>query len=123
MSIENPVREAYVHTEQTDEELRHLAMHLVHGNIFGSWDCPDTDILRMVFLTVGLYTTENLQELKDAGVHGFYEYMDKAGPRTINDYPMFLSVKFLSKNEMEKMSAYCDQLIKIEESFLEGEMK
>lgn len=44
-----------------------------------------------------------------------YEYMDKAGPRSVNGYPMFMSINVLSIEETKKFADKYNKYIKLRE--------
>jgi hypothetical protein len=52
-------------------------------------------------------------------IGAIYEYMDRAGPRSINGMPMFTSCKFLTQAEYKEVCEYIQEIKKIRQSFLQ----
>jgi hypothetical protein len=53
-------------------------------------------------MVLALSDKEQLKELQKLDIGMFYEYMDKAGPRSINGMPCFFSVQYLNRGDFEK---------------------
>lgn len=88
----------------TAEALKTLADDIRAGRIFTSAHIATHDnVLGLVFMPLAFMSAEDRETLRDVGMA--YEYLDKAGPRCINGYPMFFSVRLLSKEDTEKVFA------------------
>lgn len=72
-----------------ENEIRLVAKGLVEGRIFTFMDC-EPDMIGSVFMPVGLGC---LSEYDFDQIGCVFEWMDKAGERGINGYPMFLSCR------------------------------
>ena len=95
--------------------LRSVALEIVEGKIFGSWQLANPDIeLRLVFMVLVFCKKEDMPE--DAYV--VYEYMANAGPGSVNGLPMFFSCYFMTKTEFETVSNYVEEIKKLRKSFL-----
>lgn len=103
------------YTELTRKEWRKLSMDIADGQVFGSWDIrpEDRESTRpMVFMCLalgGLDITES-QLIADPRFPkneltpvAFYEYYDKAGPRSINGYPCFFSHHVLLGDDIKRV--------------------
>lgn len=84
---------------QSEEALTNLAKDIAMNLVFTSdhvrreeWD----NILGMVFMPValGAFSDYSDEGRKDIGM--IYEYFDKAGPRSINGYPIFFSFSIVN---------------------------
>ena len=90
---------------KTPEEIKKIAMDIHLNLIFTDRHVENPNDLGMVFmpLVFGLPMTD--EEVKEIGM--IYEYMSKAGPRSVNGYPCFGSLAFLNhadtKLVMEKL--------------------
>jgi len=117
---------------RSDEELRKLAVDIVAGNVFGTWSIDggwSNDIVRSVFMVIGLGgLSAGLIELlnndprfdgENTKVH-VDEFMSEAGPRSINGYPIFMSLNLLLGDDVDKVFEYADELLAKEEEFLNG---
>lgn len=94
-----------IYTPRTSEEIRQLALDAFKGNIFFATMIPDKDqdhMLPMVFMPIALATEELLKELCEFDAVP-YEYFDKAGPRSVNGYPCFFSMYYLSGKDYERV--------------------
>lgn len=81
----------------SDEKLRQFVDDFVSNRIFTSAHLRDVevDLLPMIFMPIALGCFAKVQPdtLKNIGV--VYEYLDKAGPRSINGKPVFFSLNML----------------------------
>lgn len=75
-----------------DSELLDLLHDVRRGAVFGAWALRDGDgtDLAMVFLPIAL----GAQLPFNTG--SIYEHLDKAGPRSVNGYPCFSSLRVLT---------------------------
>lgn len=85
----------------SDDELREFIDAFISGRIFTSNHIPEGngDLIAMVFMPIafGAVTKETAEE-----VALVYEYLDKAGPRSINGMPIFFSCRLLHKKDWER---------------------
>lgn len=108
--------------DKTRDELEEFVKDYLGGRIFTSAQLRDFSVIHLVFMPVGLNAFVfpepkplDLSALPDwlkakekhdsdftrtLGV--LYEYTNKAGPRTINGYPMFPSCQVLSRHDWER---------------------
>lgn len=91
------------------DEIADLVRALVNGSVFTGAQCPP-DMLASVFMVLGLGGTGDIDP---ASIGMVYEYMDKAGEMAINGFPMFLSCKFVHK---EDWAVVCDRAIAAQEA-------
>ena len=90
-----------------DDELKKLAQDAHDGLVFTDRHLPKGDSHQFLatFMVLALMDPEKLNEV--AGEIGMvYEYLDKAGPRSVNGYPSFFSCNFLNKSDTEKFLEY-----------------
>lgn len=106
-------------SSKTDLELKQLAADIYENKVFTDRHVhkEHSHILSMVFIPLILKTYEvEVEQGKEISL--IYEYMDKAGPRAINGYPIFLSVNFLTREEHERMNTFYESYKTIKETFL-----
>ena len=79
--------------DRTDEELKQIAIDFVAGKVFTNQhvDGFSVGIVFTPLIFIG-EIPENLGLI--------FEYIDKAGPRSINGYPMFTSCQFLNQHDL-----------------------
>lgn len=107
----------------TDEslDLKQLAIDLAEGKVFSSsWifeNLPDDqhpNTMRMVFMPLGLMEREDAKEfLEDCGM--IYEHLHKAGPRSVNGLPMFMSMNKLTRKETNQLKVYFKKYLEMKE--------
>lgn len=96
---------------KSDSELRQIARDYVERRIFTDRNCPG-DLLTSVFMVAALGgLAEQIQFLKDnpesdARLGLIYEYLEDAGPRSVNGYPMFMSLKILNAKDALLVGGY-----------------
>lgn len=96
----------------TDEQAKTLAMDIRAGDVFTSRAIQphDMELLPVIFMPLALMDRKMASALaKDAPVL-IFERMSKAGPRSINDYPIFMSAQMLWRADAEKVSEYIKKL-------------
>jgi len=105
---------------KTDEEIRQLAMDAVEGKIFfGSMIREaDIDCVFTIFMPIILGGTDLSDWMKDNKVIELYEYLSEAGPRAINGYPTFFSVKFLDEADAERFRALAREFREVTQKLL-----
>jgi hypothetical protein len=97
---------------KTDAELKQLAKDVWDGKVFT--DChieemPDEifiGTLKMIFMPLALFGKEDYEDFQKQKPGMVYEYLDQAGPRSINGYPSFFSFQFLTEEELPKFHAF-----------------
>jgi hypothetical protein len=92
-----------------DEVLKQIALDVTDGKIFGSWMLPETQVenlVHIVFMPLAFGAAKQLPE----GTATLYEYLDKSGPRTINGYPIFYSMKTLTLEDTNKLANYIQKI-------------
>ena len=94
---------------RNQEELKRLAIDIEGGLIFTDRHMREGDrstMLKLVFMALSLMDKEHMEEFIAQGPALLYEYEDKAGPRSINDYPIFFSFQWLSEEELVVVEEY-----------------
>jgi hypothetical protein len=112
-----------------EKDLKSLAVDIVGGKVFTSRHIRENsperwaDTVRMVFMVLALSNQEQLDNIVDRiGESGIvYEYYDKAMTRSINGYPIFISMNIIGSEDAEKLDKYVKELQDKQKEFLEGE--
>lgn len=85
---------------QTDEEIRKVVRLMLAEKFFGDWMC-EHGMLVSVFLPL-MFGALNGFDRDELGKIAIWEDLNEAGPRTINGYPMFLSMRIWRRDDMTK---------------------
>lgn len=89
--------------DQSPESLKKLAKDIATNLVFiNQMIRPgDQSLMGMIFmpLALGALSKYNPASLDNIGM--VYEYLSKAGPRSVNSYPMFASCLFLNKHDAD----------------------
>lgn len=85
------------------EEMQTFVREMVQGKIFTSLHVQDQSLLHLIFMPLCLGALADMSEeyVKEIGI--IWEYLSKAGPRSINGYPMFLSMRVMHREDWEKI--------------------
>jgi hypothetical protein len=94
--------EEWVYTAKTPEQIEALAWDINAGHVFGTWSCPP-DMIRVCFMVLAFMEEKHLKNLKEQNIAHLYETMDKAGSRSVNGYPSFMSAQYINEDDMEKV--------------------
>lgn len=83
------------------EELVQVARDYINQKIFSDRHIGpnDQNLAMNIFLPFALMEKKDADRLHKRGVAMIYEYLDKAGSRSINGYPMFMSFRLIYKDE------------------------
>lgn len=84
---------------RTPEELKQIAVDLFHGKIFTDRHCRRPEDIMMVFMVFALMASKDMKKFQDDPPGMIFEYLDKAGPRSINGMPGFFSCQMLSQDD------------------------
>jgi hypothetical protein len=97
---------------KTDEQLKQLAKDIITGLVFTSNHLPQDDprLLGIVFMPLVMMNDEQQKDFVAKNPGMVYEYLDKAGPREMNGYPMFMSFQFITIDEYEKLRVFYEEL-------------
>lgn len=91
-------------TPKTDDEIATLAADIYKGVIFTSRHLPSgSNMIAHVFMPLLFMEGEQLERLKIEDPGLIYEYWDKAESRSINGYPIFMSLQYLSRADTVKV--------------------
>lgn len=102
------------------EELKKLAIDIVEGRVFGTWNISseEKNLIPMIFLPLNFIDEKQFRRLKSRKIVHAYEYLDRAGSRTVNGYQIFFSCKFLTRKDWKKVVRYIRRYKKMRERFL-----
>ena len=100
---------------KTDDELKQLAVEIFDGKVFTDRHCNRSSDISMVFMPIILGAFSNMTEEERTDIGMIYEYLSEAGPRSCNGMPMFTSLRYLSKNDTDKMFAFYEENKNIKE--------
>lgn len=97
---------------RTKKELKQIGLDLFKGLIFTDRHIKKEDfhIFASVFMPIVFMSKKQTESLKGVGL--IFEYLDKAGPRGINGYPSFFSLRTLTKKETKVMFEYYEKFKK-----------
>lgn len=95
---------------KTDEELKALAFDIFQGKVFTDRHLADVRDISVVFMPLSFLSEAQIEQLKADDPGLIYEYMEKAGPRAINDMPCFFSMNLLSQDDAKKVMEMCKEL-------------
>lgn len=93
--------------ELNEEELRKLALDMVEGRVCHDQMYPQ-DMVVHVFMPLMFMESLTVEDAKSWGL--IYEYLSEAGPRSINGYPMFMSLRVLHVNNLPRLNELTKEL-------------
>ena len=106
--------------DATTPNLRELALDIVEGKVFGSWQLrnPEKE-LSMVFMVLFFAKKEDLP----SDIGAVYEYIDRASKQSINGMPIFYSCRFLTMQQYKDVCDYVKEAQEHRKSFLQTDAK
>lgn len=99
--------------ERTGDELKQIAIDLHHGKIYCDQHIPQGESIATAFMVLAFMDAPAIQQLQDDPPGMIYEYLDKAGPRSVNGMPCFFSMQMLSQSDAKIV---CDTANKIRDA-------
>lgn len=100
------------YVSHTDADIKQLALDWLGGGLFGSWMIREDDVHLLGCIFMPLLFMDEIQHkqiIRDGVVH-FYERISKAGPRSINGYPIFMSMGYIDTADMERLLVKVKQI-------------
>lgn len=87
-----------------EAEIRNLVQAMLGGSVFLSIQVPSDqmDMIPSIFMPIGLGAIGQMFDTPDeiSAFHPvLYEYLDQAGPRSVNGYPIFMSFKVIKASD------------------------
>ena len=108
---------------KTEEELKQIAIDFAEGKIFSNLHIDlerNGSMLAMVFMPLAL-GADISEQIESGECYMVYEYLSKAGPRSINGMPIFFSMRYISKNEYVIMMQNYNKFVDMKNEFLSDE--
>jgi hypothetical protein len=88
---------------RSDAEIKQIAIEIEAGKIWTSEHCPNLDAVRASFLTIGFCTPELANWMQQNKIAVIYEYVDRAGPLSVNGMPSFFGAKMISEDDWKRV--------------------
>jgi hypothetical protein len=104
-----------------EKDLRDLAEDIYKGSVFTNRHIGEMEMLTTIFMPLGFMKKKDLSNLKGAGM--IFEYLEKALPRSINGYPMFMSFNCLNRKDTVKVWNYYKEIKEVLNKLKEGKVK
>lgn len=98
----------------TDELVKEIAVKYQSGDIFGSWQIAEHDmhLVSSIFMPLVFIDEITRKEFLRDGRLYYYSEMKEAGPRSINGYPMFMSLSSLNLDDVKRVLAKAEAIQK-----------
>lgn len=93
----------------SDNDLKQLAIDIAEGLVFTSDNIKDNSYLDMVFMPLLFLNNDQRKELAEKKPAFFYEYIDKASPRSINGMPCFTSFRYLPSSDLKRLNEFYER--------------
>lgn len=89
----------------TPDEIKQLATDTFKEKVFYSTMIREIEghLINSIFMPIVFMDKNQIDQLKKDKVAAFYEYMSEAGPRVINGYPIFASMKTITVEDLAKV--------------------
>jgi hypothetical protein len=121
---EGDIGPGHGYQRKSDADLKKLALDLVEGRAFGSWQIPahQQHMVQMVFMPLGFMDDIGWKQMEADDIVHFYGYMDKTFPRSVNGMPIFQSMHMLNREDTQRLKPHIERLLEIRREFM-GEDK
>jgi len=97
-----------------DKDLKQLAKDLLADKLFTTCHLRkgDEKLVSSIFMPLMFIDEKQRDEMEAEKVEVLFEYISEANPRSINGYPMFMTMRTMNKEEWEKVIEYHDKMKK-----------
>lgn len=108
---------------KTDEEIKQLVVDVVGGRVFCDYMVRegDNNSMSMVFMPLALMSREDGEKLIEEEASMLYEYLEKAGPRSVNGMPGFFSFQVLNRADHDYFVDEMVKYLELQKKFLSDE--
>lgn len=96
----------------TPEAIKQLALDAFKQNVFFSTMILEHDLhlTSSIFMTLLFLDEHQIKAFEKNNIAAVYEYYDKSLPRSINGYPIFMSMNSITKNDLDEVKRIVEQL-------------
>jgi hypothetical protein len=104
----------------SDEQIKEYARGLHDGRLFTNFHIPEEQALQMVpsiFMPIGMGALSSYDHTKLGAI---VEWLEEAGPRSVNGYPIFMSCTVIHREDWGKITDLYHKLIAAEKAVLNG---
>ena len=107
---------------KTDQELKQLAMGILAGTVFTDRHVPKQDqkLVSSIFMPLIFMDEKSHKDFTEQQPGLLYEDLNKAGPRGVNGYPIFSSMRFLTQEETERLDGFYKELQDFQQNWLQA---
>lgn len=102
-SSQEELSKKQVYAHLTEKEIADLANDMYRGLIFTDRHIQRPEDVPSVFMPLIFLKEKDIEKLKANPPGMIYEYFDKAGPRSINGMPMFMSFRVINIEDTAKV--------------------
>lgn len=99
----------------SDEQIKQFGIDLYKELIFTSSQLRNQEDISMVFMPLLFMDENQMEEFKELKPFVLFEYIHKAGPRSINGYPVFWSFNHATKEEWKKIYDVYSKMKRLED--------
>jgi hypothetical protein len=86
----------------TAEEVNDFARRIYRHEIFTSWMAPQ-EMIGSIFMPLHFMSEEQMKEVIAEGGHSMWAEMSSAGPRSINGYPIFMTLNIWNEDNAKRI--------------------
>jgi hypothetical protein len=109
--LDEPIEASWATAKQSKvphldrEALKKFVLDFLDGRIFVSAEVREMSLLPNIFMPIAFGALAGFTEEDTKEVGLIWEYLDRAGPRAINGYPIFSSCRIMHRDDWEKAHA------------------
>ena len=97
-----PEAKPFVYEPKTEDEIKKLAAATFGQQIFWSTMVADESLIPAIFMPLMFMDGDTINKL--IAINAIpYEYLNKAGERLVNGYPIFISIQFVSAADYNRV--------------------
>lgn len=106
---------------KTDEELYQIATDMLEDKVFTSYQIPEYALsnLTMIFMPLLFMDEKQKKAMKRHKASMFYEYYTEAGNRSVNGYPIFMSMRYINIDDSTRLREIYEKIKEKKESLIQ----
>lgn len=111
--------------QMSDAQIKKLVVDVHGGSVFCDWMIPEEErerAMMYVFVVLVMMDKEQRDQFLSQEPAMIYEYLEEAGPRTVNGLPTFFSLSYLNKADYTAFRQEFTKYLELQREFA-GETK
>jgi len=120
---EGEISEITAYKPRTVMDINQLALDLVEGRAFASWQLTEAEVenLHLVFMPLTMMDEVQCKQMVVDGIKHFFGYYKDTFPHSINGLPIFHAIGTLNQSDASRVAKAANAIFQMREQFLRND--